>query len=50
MRNLAKDVYGDIVPQAWLKYVVSAMGLNEWIIDFKKRLDQFQHLAETPLY
>lgn len=39
LRQLAKDVYADIVPAAWLKYVVSSMGLNDWIADFKKRLD-----------
>lgn len=50
LRQLAKDVYGDIVPAGWLKYVVSAMGLNDWVADFKRRLDQFQKLADTPNY
>jgi len=50
LRQLAKDVFNDVVPPAWLKYVVSPMCLNDWMSDFKKRLDQFKSLAETPKY
>lgn len=50
LRLLAKDVFADIVPPQWMKYTVINMGLNDWISDLKKRLDQFQRLSETPNY
>jgi len=45
LRNLAKDVYGDVVPNNWRKYVVNITSLNDWVLDFKKRLDQFVNLS-----
>lgn len=38
-KKLAKDLYNDIIPQVWKKYNSIKMPINEWILDFKKRLD-----------
>ena len=47
LRNLAKDIYSDVVPNNWKKYIIINIGLNDWILDFKKRLDQFDFLSHT---
>lgn len=38
-KKLAKDLHNDIIPLAWKKYNSIKMPVNEWILDFKKRLD-----------
>lgn len=50
LRVMAKDVFGDVVPTQWMKYTVMGLGLNDWISDFKRRIEQFQSLSETPSY
>ena len=50
LRNLAKDIYSDVVPNNWKKYIIINIGLNDWILDFKKRLDQFDFLSHTQDY
>lgn len=41
LKQLAKDIHADIVPKAWAKFNSYCVSLNEWILDFKLRLDQF---------
>ncbi|EAR94592.2 dynein heavy chain, cytoplasmic protein (macronuclear) [Tetrahymena thermophila SB210] len=49
-KQLAKDVYSDVVPKAWVKFNSYCTSLNEWIFDFKQRIDQFNKLAIIPNY
>ncbi len=44
IKSLAQDIYGEVVPKNWLKYNCYAMNVSEWILDFKKRLEQFSKL------
>jgi dynein heavy chain 1, cytosolic len=45
-----KELQKDRVTQGWRKYTTSINSLTEWIVDFKKRLDQFSSLAKIKDY
>ncbi|CAD8134930.1 unnamed protein product [Paramecium octaurelia] len=47
LRQLAKDVFNNIIPAQWNKYNVITMPLNDWVGDFKRRIDQFDLLGKT---
>lgn len=49
-KQLAKDIHDDIVPKPWAKFTSYCTSLNEWIFDFKQRLDQFSRLVAHSSY
>lgn len=44
-KQLAKDIHADLVPKPWAKFTSYCTSLNEWIFDFKQRLDQFSRVS-----
>lgn len=49
-KNLALEIHNDQIPTIWKKYNTLKMSVNDWIIDFKKRLDQFSKLIALKDY
>jgi len=45
LRKLALDLHNDKVPKAWVRYAVAPTSVNDWLVDFKKRLDQLNELC-----
>jgi len=39
IKNLSLELHADQVPKNWLKFNVYALNVNEWVLDFKKRLE-----------
>eukprot|EP01016_Furgasonia_blochmanni_P042655 TRINITY_DN567_c0_g1_i1.p1 TRINITY_DN567_c0_g1~~TRINITY_DN567_c0_g1_i1.p1 ORF type:complete len:874 (+),score=315.79 TRINITY_DN567_c0_g1_i1:204-2825(+) len=50
LRQLAQDIYQEIIPATWKKYNILKIPVTEWIPDFKKRLDQFQKIMNVKNY
>lgn len=50
MRKLAKELHSDQVPVSWKRYTVAKLSVTDWITDFKKRLDQFNHIIPIKEY
>ena len=50
IKSLALDIHNDQIPALWKKYNFMKMPVNEWILDFKKRLDQFNILISQKEY
>ena len=49
-KNLALEIHNDQIPTIWKKYTTLKMPVNDWILDFKKRLDQFSRLISQNEY
>jgi dynein heavy chain 1, cytosolic len=48
IRQLAKDIYNDIIPTAWMRFnFLKKLTISQWILDFKRRLDQFEELIKN---
>lgn len=48
IKALATSLHADVVPRHWKKYVVpDTMTAAEWLVDFKRRVDQLQRLASS---
>lgn len=39
LRDLTKNINTNTIPKSWMAYPVPAIALNEWLLDFKHRLD-----------
>jgi hypothetical protein len=39
LKSIAQELYADIIPKKWRKYVVANVPATEWIDDFKKRIE-----------
>lgn len=50
IKSLAIDIHNDIIPALWKKYNCLKMPVNDWILDFKRRLDQFNRLISEKDY
>lgn len=51
LKTLALDLHAEQVPKQWHKFQFQhKISANEWLIDFKKRIDQFESLNETKKY
>eukprot|EP00831_Metopus_contortus_P050084 TRINITY_DN41_c0_g1_i10.p1 TRINITY_DN41_c0_g1~~TRINITY_DN41_c0_g1_i10.p1 ORF type:complete len:417 (-),score=90.89 TRINITY_DN41_c0_g1_i10:9-1259(-) len=46
LRDIAKSLYADIIPQKWKVYNIMSITATEWMIDFNQRLQQFKQLSE----
>ena len=49
-KNLALEIHNDLIPTIWKKYNTLTMSVNDWILDFRKRLDQFSKLIGVKDY
>jgi len=49
-KNLALEIHNDQIPTIWKKYNTLKMSVNDWMLDFKKRLDQFSKLISMKEY
>jgi len=38
LRQLAKELHGDLIPTRWRKYIIANITATEWINDFNKRI------------
>lgn len=47
LKNLAQDLHADIIPKKWRRYNVANITANEWIDDFKKRIDQLSSVSTS---
>ena len=50
IKNLAVSIHSDNIPVGWKKFNFMKIPVTEWIVDFKKRLDQFTKLAKHKDY
>ena len=46
IKQLALDMHNELIPTKFKKYNLLKISFNEWILDLKKRLDQFKKLIE----
>lgn len=45
LRQLAKELYGDLIPTRWRKFIIANITATEWINDFNNRVNQLQKLS-----
>lgn len=51
LKTLAKDIHSDSIPKAWVTFTVHpTLQLSPYVLDLKKRLEQFNRLIVTPNY
>ena len=50
LKTMAKTLYSENIPKEWQKFPVVKMNVNDWMLDFKKRLDQFARLMKEKEY
>ena len=51
LKALAKDIHSDSIPKGWVTFTVHpTLQLSPYILDLKKRLEQFSRLMVTPNY
>jgi dynein heavy chain 1 len=51
LKALAKDIHSDSIPKGWVTFTVHpTLLLSPYILDLKKRLEQFSKLMITPNY
>lgn len=47
IRDIAHDIHADVVPKRWKMYPMAAIGVGEWMLDFKARLEQLSNLVAS---
>lgn len=47
LRQLAKDLHGDLIPARWRKFIIANITATEWINDFNNRVNQLQKLSSA---
>lgn len=47
LRQLAKDLHGDLIPARWRKFIIANITATEWINDFNNRINQLQKLSTS---
>jgi len=48
IKSVAENLHADVVPKHWIKYIIpDHTTAPEWLQDFKQRVEQLQHLAES---
>ena len=45
IKKIAEDLYADVIPTTWRKYVVANISATAWVNDFVKRVVQLQELS-----
>jgi dynein heavy chain 1 len=50
MREITKHITSNTVPPSWQKYPIISISLNEWLLDFKKRLEQLNAISNSGDY
>lgn len=47
LRTLTKHINTNTVPKSWMAYPVPEISLNEWLLDFKHRLEQINFINNS---
>ncbi|MCQ2815661.1 MAG: AAA family ATPase [archaeon] len=50
LREIAKNLFNDIVPQSWKVYNTLELNVTEWILDLKNRITQLNKVCGLPDY
>lgn len=51
LKQLANDLHNEQIPKQWKQYQFQQdLQTNEWLYDFKKRIDQFKKLSKIDKY
>eukprot|EP00488_Nonionellina_sp_1-RS-2012_P001101 TRINITY_DN1750_c0_g1_i2.p1 TRINITY_DN1750_c0_g1~~TRINITY_DN1750_c0_g1_i2.p1 ORF type:complete len:234 (-),score=69.90 TRINITY_DN1750_c0_g1_i2:181-882(-) len=46
LRRLVSDLSKELIPQRWNLYTVQKLGVSHWILDFVKRIEQLNEIAQ----
>ena len=47
IKLLAQCLNVDQIPKSWRRYIIADISVNEWIIDFVKRIEQLRALSTS---
>jgi len=45
LREIAKDLFNDIVPKSWKAYITMELNVSEWIMDLRYRVQQLNKIS-----
>ena len=47
LKQLAEELFADIIPKKWRKYTIANISATAWVNDFVKRVDQLKKLSNS---
>jgi len=50
LKQLAEELYADIIPKKWRKYTIANIPVTAWVNDFVKRVEQLKRLSASKDY